>query len=107
MSKQAKTGLTQANQVVLRVLFSVDETAAELGLSPATIRSWAYSRKIASHKIGRRLMISRESIDHLLSESLRPRAPEPSAAEPGPAAPEVPVPVLETSNRPRRQTARL
>ena len=56
-----------------KILFSIDEAADLLGLSPCTIRNWAYAGKIASHKIGRRLLVSQTSIDQVLSESLRPQ----------------------------------
>jgi excisionase family DNA binding protein len=55
------------------LLLGVKQAGEMLGLSPWTIRQWCYTGKIASHKIGSRLMVSQEAIDQLLAESLRPR----------------------------------
>jgi excisionase family DNA binding protein len=55
------------------LLHSVKKAGELLGLSPWTIRQWCYTGRIASHKIGTRLMVSQDSIDQLLSDSLRPR----------------------------------
>jgi len=55
------------------LLLGVKQAAEMLGLSPWTIRQWCYSGKIASHKIGTRLMVSPEALDQLLAETLRPR----------------------------------
>jgi excisionase family DNA binding protein len=55
------------------LLLGVKQAGEMLGLSPWTIRQWCYTGKIASHKIGTRLMVSQEAIDQLLAESLRPR----------------------------------
>ena len=55
------------------LLFGVKQAGEMLGLSPWTIRQWCYTGKIASYKIGSRLMVSQESMDQLIAESLRPR----------------------------------
>ena len=39
-------------------LMSVRTAAEELGLSVWTLRAWAYSGRIGSHKVGNRLMIA-------------------------------------------------
>jgi excisionase family DNA binding protein len=54
-------------------LLSVKVAAGELGLSVWTLRAWAYSGRIGSHKVGNRLMIAPEEIDRIISESERPR----------------------------------
>lgn len=56
-----------------RKLLGVVEAAEELGLSHWTLRSWAYSGRLASHKLGTRLMIPRTEIDRIVAESERPR----------------------------------
>lgn len=67
---------TNSNPHHRQQLLSVYDAGAVLGLSPWTIRQWCYTGKIASHKIGSRLMVSYEAIDQLLRESLRPRVQE-------------------------------
>jgi excisionase family DNA binding protein len=54
-------------------LLSVKDAAAELGLSIWTLRAWAYSGRIGSHKVGNRLMIAPEEINRIVTESERPR----------------------------------
>ncbi len=44
----------------------------ETGLSPWTWRRWAYEGKVASIKVGRRLLIPRSEIERVLAEGLRP-----------------------------------
>jgi excisionase family DNA binding protein len=58
------------------LLVSLSEAARLLGLSPFTVRDWCLSKKIASHKVFGRRMISRTEINRILSESLRPRQEE-------------------------------
>ena len=55
-----------------RKLFGVNEAAEILGFSPWTLRSWAYSGKIASHKVSTRLMFSKQDLDDLIQTSRRP-----------------------------------
>jgi excisionase family DNA binding protein len=73
---------------ILCQLYGVDAAAAMLGLSVWTLRSWAYSGKIASHKIGNRLLISAEELAKIVQESERPRIArndrEPSSGEKDP-----------------------
>lgn len=66
----------QAVEQVAPLLVSTEELARRLGVSPFTIRDWCRNRKIASHKLGTRLLVPREEIDRLLAESLRPRHTE-------------------------------
>lgn len=46
------------------------------GLSPWTIRAWAYQHKIASAKIGSRLMIPAAELERLEQEAITPARPE-------------------------------
>jgi predicted site-specific integrase-resolvase len=65
-------------------LLTVKRFAALLGLSPWTIRHYAYSGRVASVKLGTRLMIPTSEADRLIEENMRPRsvlAPEHSASE--------------------------
>ena len=63
-----------------RELVGVDEAAHILGgLSPWTVRGMAYRGRIASHKIGTRLMFDRAELDRVISESERPRLAETNA----------------------------
>lgn len=75
MNKQTRTPSTQLIHTTPAspLLLSVYKAGEMLGLSPWTIRQWCYTGKIASYKIGTRLMVSQASIDQLLGESLRPR----------------------------------
>ena len=57
-------------QILLR---NLTQSAEQTGLSPWTLRRWAYDGKIASHKLGTRLMIPQSELDRLISESFRPR----------------------------------
>jgi len=54
-------------------LLTVKEAAGVLGLSVWTLRGWAYAGKISSHKLGKRLMVSREELNRILAETERPR----------------------------------
>lgn len=53
-------------------LMSVSEFADALGLSVWTIRQWAYAGRIASNKLGARLMIPVQELDRLITETARP-----------------------------------
>ena len=57
-------------------LMNLTSAAEQLGLSPWTIRAWAYSGKIASHKLGTRLMIPTSEIDRVIAKTERPRLSE-------------------------------
>lgn len=54
-------------------LLSVGQAAAALGISIWTLRGWAYRGQIASHKVGKRLMISTAEVARIIRESERPR----------------------------------
>ncbi len=61
------------NQLTTKQLLSIKAAADALGLSVWTLRSWAYSGKVSSHKLGSRLLVSQAEIDRILTESERPR----------------------------------
>ncbi len=54
----------------------VDTAGAETGLSPWTWRRWAYAGKIASNKVGKRLLIPRSEIRRKMAEGYRPATEE-------------------------------
>lgn len=54
-------------------LIGIDEAAFQTGLSTGTLRNWCYSGKLTSHKLGRRLLVSAESLDELIRTSECPR----------------------------------
>jgi Helix-turn-helix domain len=71
-----RKGLTmnkQTNNPTTPLLLGVQKAGEMLGLSPWTIRQWCYTGKIASYKMGTRLMVSQSEIDRILNDSLRPR----------------------------------
>lgn len=51
----------------------VAEAEALTGVSRWTWRRWAYDGRIASVKLGKRLVIARTEIDRLITENTRPR----------------------------------
>jgi hypothetical protein len=53
-------------------LLTIQMFAVQMGCSVWTARAWAYSGRIASVKIGVRLMVPPSEIDRLISENLRP-----------------------------------
>jgi excisionase family DNA binding protein len=53
--------------------WGVAEAEALTGVSRWTWRRWAYDGKVASVKLGKRLLIPRAEITRLVSENLRPR----------------------------------
>lgn len=55
---------------------SVDQAEIITGLSRWTWRSWAYSGKIASHKMGARLLIPISELNRVIAEGYRPRVEE-------------------------------
>jgi excisionase family DNA binding protein len=66
--------MTIQKRTANRELVGVDQAAAILGgLSPWTLRAWAYKGTLASHKIGTRLMFDRAELDRFIAESERPR----------------------------------
>ena len=56
-----------------RQLIGVEEAAHNLGISPWTLRSWAYKGKVASVKISTRLLFDRAEIERVICEHERPR----------------------------------
>jgi excisionase family DNA binding protein len=64
---------TASNGIHTPQLLSVAEAAEHLSLSTWTIRQWCLTGKLASHKIGSRVLIPLDAIDELLKETLRPR----------------------------------
>jgi len=53
-------------------LYGVAEAEAMTGISRWTWRSYAYRGKVASVKLGKRLLIPRAEIDRLIAEGTRP-----------------------------------
>lgn len=51
---------------------TVGQAAQALGLRPATVRAWIWRHRLAYHKIGSAVRISRAEIDRILRESLIP-----------------------------------
>lgn len=56
-------------------IVNVDAAAHLLGIRPSTVRAYISRRKIASVRIGRRVLIPTVAIDELISSGLRPAAP--------------------------------
>jgi excisionase family DNA binding protein len=54
-------------------LLPIKNAAQVLGVSVWCLRSWAYSGRVAHHKVGKLVMIHRDEIDRLIQESERPR----------------------------------
>ncbi len=61
---------------VIAMLMGVDETAAFLGLRPATVRRWVFERRLPSVKLGRRVLIRRDVLEDLIRRSERPVGPK-------------------------------
>ncbi|MHB1938913.1 MAG: helix-turn-helix domain-containing protein [Acidobacteriaceae bacterium] len=62
------------NQTELKPRFyNVGKAAEILGLSVWTVRTWAYTGKIASAKLGSRLMVPAEELEKIAAEAVRPR----------------------------------
>jgi excisionase family DNA binding protein len=55
---------------------SVTDAEAVTGVSRWTWRRWAYSGKVSSVKLGKRLLIPASEISRLVAENTRPRLPE-------------------------------
>lgn len=54
-------------------LVGVEEASGRLGLSPWTIRAYAYKGVIASVKLGTRLLFEESELDKFVEERTRPR----------------------------------
>ena len=61
------------NSQVERKFLSVVEAEAMTGLSRWTWRKHAYSGRIASSKVGTRLLLPVDEINRLMAEGMRPR----------------------------------
>jgi excisionase family DNA binding protein len=57
-------------------LITVNECAAELGVTIACIRRWVLERRIAVVKIGRLVKIPQTEIERIVTEGFRPVHPE-------------------------------
>jgi excisionase family DNA binding protein len=57
-------------------LLGVDKAEAIYGVSRWTLRRWAYDGKIASVKMGKRLLIPIAELERLVAEGTRPRLAE-------------------------------
>jgi len=55
------------------LLMSVSETAHLIGVKPSTLRAWILARKIHFVRVGRRVMIPRETINKICAEGLASR----------------------------------
>lgn len=53
-------------------LLTVREAAAQLGLKPATIRFWIWTRKLAHVKVGRAVRVREETIKDLIERGTVP-----------------------------------
>lgn len=53
-------------------LLSVACVAAVLGMSEATVRSWILYRRIEFVRVGRRVLVRRETLDKLIQNSTVP-----------------------------------
>jgi excisionase family DNA binding protein len=62
-------------------LFSVDETAATLGIARGTVRNWLSKKRIEYVKLGRRTLITRRALERFI-ESQTVRAVENATAPP-------------------------
>jgi excisionase family DNA binding protein len=60
----------------MRELMEVGAVCGITKLKPATIRAWANARRIASVKLGRRLLIPADEVEKLIERNLRPALPE-------------------------------
>jgi excisionase family DNA binding protein len=60
----------------MRKLMEVPAVREVTGLKDGTIRAWANARRIASVKLGRRLLIPADEVEKLIERNLRPALPE-------------------------------
>lgn len=71
MGIEAMTGKVQLVKATARLL-TVQDFADAIGISVWTARQYAYTGKIASVKIGRRLQIPASEVDRIIDQNLRP-----------------------------------
>lgn len=60
-------------------LLSVETTAAQLGLKVVTVRAWIAQRKIATVRLGRRVLVPASEIARLIKHNTVPALPERAA----------------------------
>lgn len=53
-------------------LLTIEQAAAKLHVSPRTVRSWRYQRKIPFTRLGRRLYVSADIVEGLLDVNAIP-----------------------------------
>jgi excisionase family DNA binding protein len=53
-------------------LLTVEEAASRLGLQPATLRFWIWTRKIEYVKIGRAVRVNEDTVGALIDEGTVP-----------------------------------
>lgn len=53
-------------------VFSIDEAACLLSISPCTVRQYVARRKIASVRIGRRVLVPKEAINDIMQQGWQP-----------------------------------
>jgi excisionase family DNA binding protein len=58
--------------MVMRDKLSMPEAAAILGISPLTLKDWAREGRIASFKIGRRVLFAKAELEAFLNTTRRP-----------------------------------
>ena len=49
-------------------MYSNDEAAKALGVSPHTVRAWTYQRRIKPVKLGRRTLFTEQELQRLIDE---------------------------------------
>jgi hypothetical protein len=78
-----------------KLLWNVKEVGAALGLSPWTIRRFITHRKLATVRLGRRVLIEPSECRRLIEEGrVAPVAEDPAGAKPSPpAGPQTTVPI--------------
>lgn len=74
---QTKVGTNSEDLQRPAALLGVDKAEEIYGISRWTFRRWAYEGKIASVKLGRRLLIPVAEIERLVSANTRPALQQP------------------------------
>jgi len=63
-------------------MLTVDEVAAQLGVSKSSVEEWVRTKSLASFKVGRLRKVSREELARwVLANTVRSRRPEWATAE--------------------------
>lgn len=60
----------------MRQKLSLIEAAPLLGVSPHTLRSWIRERRIAFHRLGRRIVFARDDLERFLENNRVPARDE-------------------------------